>query len=63
MYLNKKETRQRILDKMARTRPECGFTRVSESVLRQLDVRIDAIINHAVHAHSSSGKTFRDILL
>lgn len=62
MYINKKETRKRILAKMAKTRPECGFTRVSENVLRQIDVRIDEMINHAVWAHSSTGKTFRDFI-
>lgn len=62
-YLNKKVTRQRILDKMTQTRPECEFTRVSESVLRRLDVRIDEILNRAVRMHPSNGKTFKDILL
>ena len=62
MYINKKETRKRILAKMKTERPECGFTRVSENVLRQIDVKIDTMINHAVKAHSSSGKTFRDFL-
>lgn len=60
-YLNKKETKRRILSKFKATRPECGFTRVSEAVLIQLDIWIDEKLNRAVHAHSSTGKTFRDI--
>ena len=62
MYLNKKETRKRILAKMTRTRPECGFTRVSESVLRTLDIKIDKMLDRACHQHPSTGKTFREIL-
>lgn len=62
-YLNKKVTRQRILDKVKRDRPGWNCTRVSEAVLLRLDVRIDEIINRAVKMHGSIGKTFKDILL
>ena len=62
MYLNKKVTRQRILEKIKATRPHWKVTRVSEAVLNKLDARIDMMLNHAIHAHPSTGKTFRDFL-
>ncbi len=62
-YLNKKVTRQRILDKVKERRPGWDCTRVSETVLLRLDTRIDEILNRAVKMHGSVGKTFKDILL
>ena len=62
MYLNRKVTRQRILDKIKATRPEWEVTRVSEAVLIQLDARIDGWINRAVHSHPSTGKTFSQVI-
>ncbi len=61
-YLNKKVTRQRILDKIKADRPGWIVTRVSESVLIQLDARIDEIIDRAVHQHPSRGKTFNQFI-
>lgn len=61
-YLNKKVTRQRILDKIKVSRPGWNCTRVSEAVLLQLDARIDGIIDRAVHMHPSTGKTFREFI-
>lgn len=61
-YLNKKVTRQRILDKVKATRPGWNVTRVSEAVLIQLDARIDEILNNAVHSHPSTGKTFKEFI-
>lgn len=62
MYINKKVTRQRILDKIRKTRPHWKVTRVSEAVLHKLDTRIDAMIDRAVHTHPSTGKTFKDFI-
>ncbi len=62
MYINKKETRARILGKIKATRPHWEVTRVSESVLKKLDARIDTMLDRAVHAHPSTGRTFRDFI-
>ena len=62
MYLNRKVTRQRILDKIKQDRPGWNCTRVSEAALRKLDARIDKMLDQAVHAHPSTGKTFQDFL-
>ncbi len=62
MYLNKKVTRQRILEKIRSTRPHWKVTRVSDAALKKLDARIDAMLDRAVHSHPSTGKTFRDFL-
>ncbi len=59
MYLNVAETKRRILEKVARDRPGCKFTRVSDKAIRQLDTRIDEILDKAVWAHPSPGKTFK----
>jgi isocitrate lyase len=61
-YLNKKVTRQRILDKIKATRPHWDVTRVSEAVLIRLDARIDEILDRACHQHPPVGKTFKDII-
>ncbi len=61
-YLNKKVTRQRILDKIKATRPYWDVTRVSEAVLIRLDARIDEILDRAVKMHPGRGKTFNEIL-
>ena len=61
-YLNKSVTRKRILEKIRDTRPGWKVTRVSEAVLIQLDARIDLILDNAVHAHPSTGKTFREFI-
>lgn len=63
MLLNKKEVRRRILNRIRETRPEWDCTRVSESILLRLDMRLDQIINRAVGQHPSRGKTFVDLLL
>jgi len=62
MYLDKKNTRLRILEKVKRDRPGWLCTRVSEKVLRQLDIKIDAMLDQAIHSHPSKGKTFSQIL-
>ncbi len=62
MYINKKVTRQRILSKVKANRPGWNCTRVSDAVLKKLDARIDAMLDRAVHAHPSTGKTFRDFI-
>ena len=62
MYLNKKVTRQRILDKVKAARPGWDCTRVSDSAIRKLDAKIDAMLDAAVHQHPSNGKTFNQIL-
>ena len=62
MYLNKKVTRQRILEKIQATRPHWKVTRVSDAVLKKLDARIDAMLDRAVHSHPSTGKTFKDFI-
>lgn len=62
MYINKKVTRQRILDKIKADRPGWIVTRVSESVLIQLDARIDGILDRAIHSAPSTGKTFKEFI-
>lgn len=62
MLLNKKAVRAKILDRVKKTRPGWECTRVSESVLLQLDIRLNEIINRAVGQHPSRGKTFVDFI-
>lgn len=62
MLLNKKEVRRRILAKVKRNRLGWECTRVSESVILQLEARLDGILDRAVHSHPSTGKTFKQML-
>ncbi|KKN64881.1 hypothetical protein LCGC14_0487150 [marine sediment metagenome] len=62
MLLNKKEVRRRILAKVKRNRLGWECTRVSETIILQLEARLDGILDRAVHAHPSTGKTFKQLL-
>ncbi len=62
MYINWAKTKKQILQKMHDERPECEFTRVSPKVKVWLELKIDEMLDRAVHAHPSSGKTFREIM-
>lgn len=62
MYLNKKEVRKRILEKIKRDRPGWDCTCVSSAVLVQLDLWFDAKLDRIIHSHSSRGKTFREFI-
>lgn len=59
--LNHAATKHYILTKLQEERPHLGFNRVSKEALLLLEVRIRLMLDRAIWAHSSTGKTFRDI--
>jgi len=60
--INRSAVKKYILNKFAEDRPHLGFTRVSEAALLLLEAKIQNMLDRAVHTHSSSGKTFRDLV-
>jgi len=59
--INRSAVKKYILNKFAEDRPHLNFTRVSEAALLLLEAKIQNMLDRAVHTHSSSGKTFRDL--
>jgi len=60
--INKSAVKKYILNKLAEDRPHLDFTRVSESALLLLEAKLQDMLDRAVHTHSSSGRTFRDLV-
>lgn len=59
--LNHAAVKRYILTQMQQRRPGVGFTRVSKSVLLQLEARLRDVLDRAIWQHRSTGKTFTDI--
>jgi len=59
--INKSAVRKYVLQRIAEDRPHLGFTRVSESLLLLLEVKVQEMLNRAIHQHRSTGKTFTDL--
>ena len=60
--LNKQNVRKRILERIKLTRPGWECTQVSPKAISFLELKFDAMIARAVHAHPTVGKTFKEIL-
>jgi hypothetical protein len=56
--LNKKLTKQYILNKVSQNRPGWACTRVSAKALHQIDAFLRIKIEEAVKRHPTLGKTF-----
>ena len=56
--LNRKHTRDYILQRFANTRPHLRITRVSKQALDDIEGAVRTRINKAVHSYPSVGKTF-----
>lgn len=60
--INNKGVREYILNRIKVARPGWECTQVSPKVFYQLDIKLRAILDRAVHQHPSKGKTFREML-
>ena len=59
MLINKKETREFILQKCQHMRPGLGIERVSKDSLDMIELRTRNLIIDMILAHPSKGKTFK----
>ncbi len=56
--INKKHTRDYILQRFETTRPHTKIKRVSKQALDDVEAKLRLILNRAVHSYPSVGKTF-----
>ena len=59
MLINKKETRDFILERCEKMRPGLGLERVSKDALDLIELRLKNLIIDMVLEHPSKGKTFK----
>ncbi len=56
--LNRSAVKQHIKDRFELKRPHIGITRVSERALDEVEASLRIMIDKAIHAYPSRGKTF-----
>lgn len=62
MLLNKKNTKAYIMQVAKEKRPGWNPTQISPIFLQKLELKLMSMIDRAVQAHPSRGKTFKELI-
>lgn len=60
--INRKRTKQYILERVKTARPGWECTQVSKQALDEIEAHMRTMINKMIHQHPSIGKTFKEVM-